>query len=64
MPIGYARVSTEEQSHAVQLDALRGAGYEAVGERGDRAARMRASDRSRNRSWAGLTFDKAAAEIR
>src|SRR4051812_17676886 len=54
MLIGYARVSTDQQDHALQLDALRGAGCERVfvevgsGSRADRAELARALETARS----------------
>ncbi|MBX6746826.1 MAG: recombinase family protein [Acetobacteraceae bacterium] len=53
MQIGYARVSTDQQDHALQLDALRNAGCERVfvetasGTKADRAELTRALEMAR-----------------
>lgn len=53
MQIGYARVSTDDQDHALQLDALRAAGCERIitetasGSRGDRPELSRLIENAR-----------------
>jgi DNA invertase Pin-like site-specific DNA recombinase len=53
MQIGYARVSTDDQDHALQLDALRAAGCERIitetasGSRGDRPELARLIENAR-----------------
>jgi DNA invertase Pin-like site-specific DNA recombinase len=54
MLLGYARVSTDDQDHALQLDALKAAGCERIitetasGSRGDRPELLRLLDQARS----------------